>query len=1168
LPVSSVGSFDGQFTTVNDVLGSYQVEVEIDGQVFTEWVPIAAYRKPEFEVTVTPVKPVYYVGEDVQFKVKAEFFTGEPVVGAALDAWATRSEIWDWSPFEEEEYEWWAYGEEYSYGGELVAELAGTTDENGEAVFTVRARGDGSSSADYQFRLSVTGADVSGRGFTGEGSVKVAQGAVDLDVAFEDYVVAPGSTVGVRLRGTLADGGAPAAGRRVTVEFGENVWTRDRVRDHRRGAHSVVLDERGEASLTLRPQNDGEFYARAVTKDDAGRTVRASDAIWVFSGAGSLPGPSHSLQIVLDKKRYAVGETATAVVRTDKPGGSALVTVEAEGVLWSKVVALEGEATTVPIPVTDAVRPNASVRACYIREKSFAQSGRSLIVDMGRDVLSVEVTPNVSETLPGGAVSYTLTTRDADGDPVSADVSLSVVDEGVYAVREDTTDPLRSFFPNRWSQVGTYYSFPEVYLDGDDKSGMDVDVRTEFKDTAFWAPSVQTGDDGTATVGLVLPDNLTSWRATAVAVSDDARAGKGTANVLARKPVMVRASLPAFMVQDERQTIGVTVRNETDQDQRIEVSFMAHGLQVAGDASRRLDLKARSSGRAQWEVTALGPGEARVRVTAVASRGGHSDGLEQTFPLLTNGPTTQSFAAGDTDSSARFQMRLSPGAVSGELQISLAPTVLSGLVGSLDELVDYPYGCVEQTMSRFMPAVVVRQFLHELRIDRPDLDAKIVEVSKQSQARLASMQGSEGGFGWFLYDEGEPGMTALVLEGLYHAKQAGVDVEPHMRDRAIEWAKRYAAERPVLQRNAADDARLAYALSLHGVASNAWRRLLPDLRAVREDPRALAYVVLALAASKEGQTEQDAALRQSAYKALVELATVSETAASWEDGYWYEPTAVALLAVVKTDPDSPLAAKAMRYLMQKRRGRTWTSTRDTAQIIVAAISHLRGTKELEPAFEATVSVNGTASQTFAFDAQDLSRHELVRVPVARLKEGDNEVTVTFRGVGRVYWSAQLTQEVHDPRPRPTTSGDGLTVKREYFRMRGERLEDGTIRLVPSRSPVTSARQGEVLRCRITLTSDRERSYVLVRDPALSNARAIEPGDLQEWEWYYWWSDQSFFDDHTALFIDSLPKGEHVVEYSVRAEALGTGIALPATASLMYQPDVRATTGTYRLEVRP
>jgi uncharacterized protein YfaS (alpha-2-macroglobulin family) len=1169
-PVSAMGGFDGSFETIPEITGSYQIEIEVDGQTHSEYVPILAYRKPEFKITVTPVKPFYLVGENAQFKVKAEFFTGEPVVGAELDAWAVRSEVWRWSPFDDEEYEWWAYGEEvYDYGGEFIGDFKGRTDENGEAVFTVPTKSTTGlyESADLRYSLSVNGQDVSGRSFSGEGKVDVARGEIDLTVAFEDYVVAPNSAVRVRVKGQKFGEGGPAVGAKVNIEFGEQVWSGNRTRDEKKGTQTVTLDDQGEATLALRPTGDGDYFVKATTVDSGRRTIEARDSVWVYERGARFGGPAPSLQVVLDQKSYSVGENATAVIRTDKPGGSALVTVEADDVLWSSVVALHSEATSVSIPVTKATRPNASVRVCYIKEKSYAESSRSLVVDLGPDKLNVTLEPDAKEVLPGATVSYKVTTTDLQGKPVPADVSVSVVDEGVYSVREDNSDPLRSFFPNRWSSVSTYYSFPEVYFDGDDKSGAESDIRTDFRDTAHWAPSVVTGVDGTATLSVTLPDNLTSWRATATAVSSGAMAGKGRSDVIARKPLMVRVSPPAFLVQDESQTVGVAVRNETDTDQDVDVRITAIGLDVRGNTVQRLRLKQRSSGRVEWQLRAVDPGKATVRVVAAASRGGHTDGLEVKLPVRANGPTLESYSAGDTASSTKFEMKVEQGAIAGDLTISLTPSILGSIIDSLDTLVDYPYGCVEQTMSRFMPAVVVRRFLSEAGIQDPELDAKIVDVSEKSQARLRTMQRGDGGFGWWSYDGADPEMTALVLEGLYHAKQSGVDVNAHLLDRTLEWAKNFARTTLITTNYESERVRVAYALSLHGVDPSLWSRLLVDPKLISQDEVSLAYTVLAIHGAGKKLDADKAKYKDAAYRQLLSLATETESTMSWANDWWYEPTAVALMAVVKSEPDGKRAAKVLRYLTSKRRGAYWTSTRDTAQIVLAGIEYLRQHNELNPDFEARVVLNGADIGKYRFVPGNLSRAERITVPFDMLVKGTNEVAIEFSGQGRVYYSARLSQGTYDPNPRPTDSGDGLSIKREYFRMEPRRLEDGTHRLVPSRNPVTSARSGEVLHCRLTVTSDREREFVMVTDPALSNARAIDAGAMEEWEWYYWWSDQMFLDDHTALFLRYLKAGVNIVEYSVRAEAVGTSTALPATASLMYQPDVRASTGSARLEVR-
>jgi uncharacterized protein YfaS (alpha-2-macroglobulin family) len=297
------------------------------------------------------------------------------------------------------------------------------------------------------------------------------------------------------------------------------------------------------------------------------------------------------------------------------------------------------------------------------------------------------------------------------------------------------------------------------------------------------------------------------------------------------------------------------------------------------------------------------------------------------------------------------------------------------------------------------------------------------------------------------------------------------------------------------------------------------------------------------------------------------MATETGSTMSWTSEWYEDPTPIALRALLAANPNDPRAIKVLRYLGAEKRGDAWMSTKQTAQIVLAAIEFVRAQRETSPNLDAVVLLGNKKVGQVHFDASNWTQEYVVHVPLRDLAKGANTLTVQMTGQGRVYYTASLEQGLYDPKPSPTDSGHGLRIKREYFRMETKRLEDGTIRLVPSNKPVTSARAGEVLHCRLTITSDRMRRYAVVEDPLLSNSHPVDIGEVGQYEWYYWWSDQTFLDDHAAVFMSYLEKGDNIVEYTVRAEATGTSFALPATVSLMYQPEVRATTGTNVLEVR-
>src|SRR5581483_8506591 len=188
--------------------------------------------------------------------------------------------------------------------------------------------------------------------------------------------------------------------------------------------------------------------------------------------------------------------------------------------------------------------------------------------------LSLEIIPNKKEYKPREAASYTVLARNANGSPAAgAEVSLGVVDEAVYSIRpENSGDIRRAFYGTRPNSVQTNFSTSYNFsgYSGDkpvriaknkrsyqladfknESQYAEPTIRKEFKDTAFWQPDVITGADGKATVNFTLPDNLTTWRATARAVTADTKVGSGVGKVLARKDLILRLETPRFLTEGD-----------------------------------------------------------------------------------------------------------------------------------------------------------------------------------------------------------------------------------------------------------------------------------------------------------------------------------------------------------------------------------------------------------------------------------------------------------------------------------------------------------------------------------------------------------------------------------------------------------------------------------------
>ena len=74
-----------------------------------------------------------------------------------------------------------------------------------------------------------------------------------------------------------------------------------------------------------------------------------------------------------------------------------------------------------------------------------------------------------------------------------------------------------------------------------------VVVRNDFRSTVLWQPEIVTDKNGNATVKVKYPDSLTTWRATARAVSDANQFGIADTDTQTKQPLIVRLEAPRFL---------------------------------------------------------------------------------------------------------------------------------------------------------------------------------------------------------------------------------------------------------------------------------------------------------------------------------------------------------------------------------------------------------------------------------------------------------------------------------------------------------------------------------------------------------------------------------------------------------------------------------------------
>ena len=272
----------------------------------------------------------------------------------------------------------------------------------------------------------------------------------------------------------------------------------------------------------------------------------------------------------------------------------------------------------------------------------------------------------------------------------------------------------RDFYPRQENRVETRHSFEREYLGDVSKAPPQIEMRKKFRDTAFWQASVHTDATGQARVAVTLPDNLTTWRASVRAVSETTQIGFASAKLVATKPFLVRLETPRYLVAGDKTRVLTLVHNDTGESQNAIVRLECTAF--AEQKQEELTIAPGTVGKIEWPITARTTGPARIEVKAWTVNNNaqsYTDGLVQTVPIFSYGrrkrDTFGGEISGNNDANnangAQVVVPIAENAIPSEtsLTITVTPSVQQAMIGSLEYLVGYPYGCVEQTLSRFYP---------------------------------------------------------------------------------------------------------------------------------------------------------------------------------------------------------------------------------------------------------------------------------------------------------------------------------------------------------------------------------------------------------------------------------------------------------------------------------
>ncbi|MCP4045562.1 MAG: large extracellular alpha-helical protein, partial [Gammaproteobacteria bacterium] len=973
------------------------------------------------------------------------------------------------------------------------------------------------------------------------------------------------------------------------------------------------------------PQEPGRYQISATIQDSKQRTHATAINAWVLGKGRVLwqEANNYSLQIVPEKNDYKVGDTARFLVKNPFPGAQALITVERYGVLKHWIQTLEGNTPVIEVPVEADYLPGFYMSVLVTSPRVHKPLGAGN-VDLGKPTfrlgyvkvpvkdlykqIDVVVTTKKEVYKPRESVRAQIQAvlrHDAQGSPI--EIAVAVVDEAVFDLNRSGRnyyDPYKGFNRlegldlNNYSLLTRLVGRQKFEKKGASPGGGGADsglgLRNLFKFVSYWNPSIQTDHNGLAQIEFALPDNLTSWRILAMAVTPGDRMGLGDVSIKVNRPTELRPVMPNQIIEGDEFQAGFSVMNRTGERREVTVEIRATG--EALDAGREQRSEIRVSLQPFKRQTVWLPIETRhfghLKFLAVAKDALDSDAIEHRLVVNKRRSLVTAANYGTTTQSAVVDKVAFPEGIFtdvGGISVVASPSVIGNIDGAFSYIRDYPYECWEQQLTKG----VMASHYQNLKAYMPE---EFQWKGSRTLARevldaAASFQAPNGGMTYWLPHDRyvSPYLSAYTALAFNWLRKSNYRIPTLVEEKLHEYLKR------LLRRDVLPDfytrgmASSVRAVALAALAEHS-QITLGDLQ--RHRPHLAEMDLFGKAHFLQAAVNVNGGRPMADETARMILSHSSQSGGKfqfnevWDDSYSYilatplrsNAAVLSSLMHLVVDADGlalvgDIPFKQVRAMTQSRGNRDhWENTQENVFCLNALVDYSRiyETEKPDMIVRAYLGDRKIGEARFAdLRAEAVTFEDPIRQASPGLK---TEVKLEKQGPGRLYYATRMHYAPTEDNAERINAG--MQIRREYAVER----DGGWVLL---KSPM-QIKRGELVRVDIFLSLPTLRHFVVVDDPVpgglepvnrdLATASTVDADKGQfkaiDDSWWFTYSDWSYYGrygysfyhkelrhDSARFYADYMPAGNYHLSYTAQAIAEGRFAVLPVHAEEMYDPDV-------------
>ena len=951
----------------------------------------------------------------------------------------------------------------------------------------------------------------------------------------------------------------------------------------------VATDKDGRASINFKAGKPGFVKIAVSGSDENGNSIYSEKYVWVGQEGASYNYKGGRLNLVLDKPYYKVGETAKLLVLSPVPDVKLLFTIEGDTVYSYSIEKLKANSIMISIPVKKNYLPNVYADVSFIFGNELYNNTIKINIPPDDQFLNINVTSDSDVYNPKTRGNFKVKVTDNSRNPVrNADLSIAVVDEKIYSISKEIAIDIRNYFyPFRrnnvllWSSIG--YRFYGYSMSAStelarslkkDSTGLAAfkeseAERKEFKDTALWISSLKTDDKGEASFSIDFPDNITKWRVTAVGITPDTKVGRATYSVVTKMSFFTDLVTPNVLTQKDDSLIYSVVHNYTKDILKTDFTLSGNNVSISKNQLQMV-IEPNKEATLEWSVKPVKSGEMILKLKVANEK--YTDTVVKKISVIPN--SIQKIASvnkevNETDSKVNLDLSetIDQKQDGQLLHVNLSHGYASVIIDTLPYLINYPYGCVEQTTSSFLPNLIASNTIKKLKINLAYKEKNLNDIINAGLSRLYGFQQNNGSWGWFNEDRIDVFMTSYVLYALTLTKESGFAINDKVLKTGLDSLENNLSK-------SQNDLEKIYGLYVLSLNNKKIYSMLDEINRniSKLDDYQLALLILTLINynKKDDAVKCFDILKKRAQKDGNDKMFWGTQKAE----YWYkdpvETTAWVVKAFTKLNQDKNVVSKvisffsdkdtdeiikkACTWLVSSQKGNHWKSTRDSSACIFALTDYI-DSQDFNDEKIYNVKLNNFNIGTIKFNKNNFSSSldfNVKDLPY-QLKNSNSIQIDGLKNNDKLFFSTYLSY--YSTAENITESSNNISIKRKYYLLKENKTSSG-VKYSMDRE-IKNIVKGNNFLVELEVVCPKQYEYVFIEDYIPSGCTFVKDFLLYNIDGINSKSKADYIDYRDNKINFFLARTNSVKLYYVLSPVYkGKFRVVPGSVSLMYFPEIK------------